>query len=150
MTRSTAREIAVHLIYAVQCSGEDVQTVLQTRFEETYYSLLSGENEVYAERPRGKQKEYIQSVVAGVCGRREELDGLIARYSIGWNLSRISRLARAVMELAIYEALYVEDVPMNVAINEAVKLAQKYEEPETVAFVNGVLGSFSRDQRPEA
>ncbi len=150
MTRSTAREIAVHLIYAVQCSGEDVQTVLQTRFEETYYSLLSGENEVYAERPRGKQKEYIQSVVTGVCGRREELDGLIARYSIGWNLSRISRLARAVMELAIYEALYVEDVPMNVAINEAVKLAQKYEEPETVAFVNGVLGSFSRDQRPEA
>ena len=150
MTRSTAREIAVHLIYAVQCSGEDVQTVLQTRFEETYYSLLSGENEVYAERPRGKQREYITAVVTGVCERREELEGLLAKYSIGWNVSRISRLARAVMELAIYEALYVEDVPINVAINEAVKLAQKYEEPETVAFVNGVLGSFSRDQRPEA
>ena len=51
-------------------------------------------------------------------------------------------------ELAMYEALYVEDVPMNVAIHEAVKLAQKYEEPETVAFVNGVLGAFSRDREP--
>ena len=149
MTRSAAREIAVHLIYAVQCTGEDVQTVLDTRFEETYYALLSGENEVYAELPKGKQLNYIRSVVSGVCARREELEADLAKYSIGWNVNRISRLARACMELAMYEALYVEDVPMNVAINEAVKLAQKYEEPETVAFVNGILGAFSRDQRPE-
>ena len=128
MTRSAAREIAVHLIYAVQCTEEDPRTVIETRFDETYYSLLSGENEVYT----------------------AELEDNLARYSIGWNVSRISRLARACMELAMYEALYVDDVPMNVAINEAVKLAQKYEEPETVAFVNGVLGSFSRDRRPEA
>ena len=150
MTRSAAREIAVHLIYAVQCTGEDVQTVLDTRFEQTYYALLSGENEVYSELPKGKQRSYINKVVAGVCERREELEGYLARYSIGWNVSRISRLARAIMELAMYEALYVEDVPVNVAINEAVKLAQKYEEPETAAFVNGILGAFSREQRPEA
>ena len=150
MTRSAAREIAVHLIYAVQCGGEDVETVIGSRFDETYYSLLSEENEVYAEFPKEKQRAYIAAVVEGVCARREELEGYLAQYSIGWNVSRISRLARACMELAMYEALYVEDVPMNVAINEAVKLAQKYEEPETVAFVNGVLGAFSRDRRPEA
>ena len=150
MTRSSAREIAVHLIYAVQCTGEDVQTVLTDRFEESYYALLTNENEVYADKPGPKQKRYIAEAVEGVCARREELDGYIAQYSIGWNLNRISRLARAIMELAMYEALYVEDVPMNVAIHEAVKLAQKYEEPETVAFVNGILGAFSRDRRPEA
>ena len=150
MTRSAAREIAVHLIYAVQCTGEDPRTVLENRFEETYYRLLSGENEVYTDKPGDKQRRYIQAAVEGVCARQQELEGYLAKYSIGWNVSRISRLARAVMELAMYEALYVEDVPVNVAINEAVKLAQKYEEPETVAFVNGVLGSFSREQRPEA
>lgn len=150
MTRSAAREIAVHLIYAVQCTEEDPRTVIETRFDETYYSLLSGENEVYTEQPQKKQRAYITSVVLGVCEHRAELEDNLARYSIGWNVSRISRLARACMELAMYEALYVDDVPMNVAINEAVKLAQKYEEPETVAFVNGVLGSFSRDWRPEA
>ena len=150
MTRSAAREIAVHLIYAVQCTGEDPRTVLDSRFEETYYSLLSGENDVYTERPKGRQRQYIDAVVEGVCARREELEGYLSQYSIGWNVSRISRLARAIMELAMYEALYVEDVPMNAAINEAVKLAQKYEEPETAAFVNGILGAFSRDRRPEA
>ncbi len=150
MTRSTAREIAVHLIYAVHSTGEDARTVLETRFDETYYALLADENEVYAEQPNAKQRGYISAVVEGVCARRKELEGYLAKYAIGWNVSRISRLARAVMELAMFEALYVEDVPMNVAINEAVKLAQKYEEPETVSFVNGILGAFSRDQRPEA
>jgi N utilization substance protein B len=53
------------------------------------------------------------------------------------------------MELAMYEACYVDDVPVNVAIHEAVLLAQKFEEPETVSFVNGVLGSFARDQVTE-
>ena len=150
LSRAAAREIAVHLIYAVQCTGEEVQSVLDERFDETYYSLLSDENEVYAGKPGPKQRAYIYDAVRGVAARQPELDEIIARYSIGWNLNRISRLARAVMELAIYEALYVEDVPVNVAINEAVKLAQKYEEPETVAFVNGILGAFSRAQRPEA
>ena len=148
MTRSAAREIAVHLIYAMHCTGEDPEGVLEERFQESYYELLSEENEVYAEKPDKKQLAYIRSVVEGVSARREELEGYLTRYSIGWNVNRISRLARAAMELAMYEALYVEDVPMNVAIHEAVRLAQTYEEPETVAFVNGVLGSFSRDREP--
>ena len=146
MTRSAAREIAVHLIYAVQCTGEDPAKVLNERFDETYYALLSGENQVYTEMPGKKQLAYINSVVEGVCSHQEELEGYLTKYSIGWNVNRISRLAKAAMELAMYEALYVEDVPMNVAIHEAVKLAQNYEEPETVAFVNGVLGTFSRDR----
>lgn len=150
MTRSAAREIAVHLIYAVQCTDGDPKALIESRFDETYYSLLSGENEIYADRPRQKQRDYIASVVLGVCEHREELEAKLGKYSIGWNVSRISRLARAVMELAMYEALYVDDVPVNVAINEAVKLIQKYEEPEMVAFVNGVLGAFSRDRGPEA
>lgn len=149
MTRSTAREIAAHLIYAVQCTGEPVETVLRDRFEETYYALLSAENEVYTEKPNAKQLTYISSVVQGVCDRQQELEGYLAKYSVGWNVSRISRLARAIMELAMYEALYVEDVPMNVAINEAVKLTQKYEEQEAVAFVNGILGSFSRERKTQ-
>ena len=149
MTRSNARELAVHLIYAVQCSGESVDRVLETRMDQTYYDCPADESEVYAEMPSQKQRSYIAAVVAGVEAHREELDAIIARYSIGWNLNRISRLARAIMELAIYEALYVDDVPQNVAIHEAVLLSQKYEEPETAAFVNGVLGSFSRDRETD-
>lgn len=150
MTRSTAREIAVHLIYAAQSGSESWDTVLQTRFQDEYYAQLAQENEIYAEKPRGKQKAYIAAAVAGVKEHLPELEEAIARYSIGWNLNRISRLSRAIMELAMYEALYVEDVPVNVAIHEALLLAQKYEEPETAAFVNGILGAFSRSLEPQA
>lgn len=148
MTRSNAREIAVHLIYAAQYSDEPIEKVLETRFDEAYYACLAGENEIYSERPGAKQRSYIASVVNGVMEHRAELEEAISRYSIGWNLNRISKLAKAIMELAMYESLYVEDVPVNVAVHEAVLLAQKYEEPETVSFVNGVLGSFTRAQEP--
>ncbi len=146
MTRSNAREIAVHLIYAAQYSDEPVESILETRLDQAYYDCLAGENEVYSEKPGEKQRKYIAAVVKGVIEHRSELEEAITRYSIGWNLNRISKLAKAIMELAMYEALYAEDVPVNVAVHEAVLLAQKYEEPETVAFVNGVLGSFTRGQ----
>ena len=144
MTRSNAREIAVHLIYAVQCSDGPVDEILAGRFDEEYYALLADENEIYADKPGTKQKAYITTVVRGVIEHTRELEGYLEKYSIGWNVNRISSLAKAIMELAMYETLYVDDVPQNVAIHEAVLLAQKYEEDETVSFVNGVLGSFSR------
>ncbi len=150
MTRSNAREIAVHLIYAVQCSEGSVDEILAGRFDEEYYALLADENEIYAEKPGTKQKAYISAVVRGVIERTPELEGYLAKYSIGWNVNRISSLAKAIMELAMYETLYVDDVPKNVAIHEAVLLAQKYEEDETVSFVNGVLGSFARALETEA
>ena len=150
MTRSNAREIAVHLIYAVQCSAEPVDEVLAGRFDEEYYALLADENEIYADKPGTKQKAYISGVVRGVIERTPEMEGYLAKYSIGWNVNRISSLAKAIMEVAMYETLYVDDVPKNVAIHEAVLLTQKYEEEETVAFVNGVLGSFSRGLESQA
>ena len=74
----------------------------------------------------------------------EDLNAEISKYSIGWDVSRISRLARSIMQLAIYEILYVEDVPAGVAISEAVRLAKKYDGDDTGSFVNGILGSFAR------
>ena len=73
------------------------------------------------------------------------MDGYIAKYAINWSISRISKVARAILQVAMYEALYVQDVPVSAAINEAVELARKYEDEDVVAFVNGILGSFARD-----
>ena len=144
MTRGNARELAVHLIYGRNFTGEEPQQVVSTRLDKEYYSKLSVENDVYAERPSRAQMAYIDGVVAGVANREEELNAAIQQFSIGWNISRISRLARCVMQLAIYEILYVEDVPTGVAISEAVRLAKKYDGDDTGSFVNGILGSFAR------
>ena len=149
MTRGNARELAVHLIYSQSFTGDEPAHVVSARLDKEYYEKLSVENDVYGDRPSRAQLRYIDNVVTGVSNRADDLNAEIQKYSIGWDVSRISRLARSIMQLAIYEILYVEDVPTGVAVSEAVRLAKKYDGDDTGAFVNGILGSFARSLIPE-
>ena len=149
MTRGNARELAVHLIYSQGFTGEEPDAVVAARLEKEYYKNLSAESEVYEERPSRAQVAYLDGVVSGVANRVDELNAQIQKYSIGWDVTRISRLARSVMQLAIFEILYVEDVPTGVAVSEAVRIAKKYDGDDTGSFVNGILGSFARGLEPE-
>ena len=144
MTRGNLRELAVHLIYSQGFTGEEPAKIVDDRLNKEYYPKLSEENEVYAERPSRAQMEYIDSVVGGVSNRAEELNAYIQKFSIGWDVSRISRLTRAIMQLAIFEILYLKDVPTGVSVSEAVRIAKKYDGDDTGSFVNGILGSFAR------
>ena len=149
MTRGNARELAVHLIYGRVFTGEEPERVVSVRLDKEYYEKLAAENDVYSDRPSRAQLRYIDSVVAGVANREEDLNDQISKYSIGWDISRISRLARCIMQLAIYEILYVEDVPTGVAVSEAVRLAKKYDGDDTGSFVNGILGAYARSLNTE-
>ena len=149
MTRANARELAIHLIYGREFTGEEPEQVVATRLEKDYYAKLSGENDVYTERPSRAQLAYIDNVVSGVANRIDELNDIIRQYSIGWDVSRISRLARTTMQLAIFEILYIDDVPTGVAISEAVRITKIYDGNETGSFVNGILGSFARSLTTE-
>ena len=149
MSRSSARELAVHLIYAREFTGEDPQRVIATRLDKTYFTQLAEENEIYAKRPNSWERAYLDTVVAGVCNRCDDLNTYIQTYSIGWDVTRISKLARTIMQLAIFEILYVDDVPTGVAISEAVRIAKLYDGDDTGAFVNGILGSFARSLNNE-
>ena len=149
MTRSNARELALHLILNMHYTGDESEEVIRVRLEKEYYATLKDENEVYEERPNQKQLAYIKAVSAGVQEKAEELKEFIKKYAIGWNVNRISRLAKAILELAMYEILYVDDVPTSVAVNEALNLAKKYETAEIASFVNGILGAFVRGEARE-
>lgn len=144
MTRGNARELAVHLIYGREFTGEEPERIVSERLQKEYYEKLAQENEIYQERPSGAQVRYLDTVVTGVANRSQELSEQISKFSIGWDISRISRLTRCVLQLAIFEILYMEDVPTGVAISEAVRLAKKYDGDDTGSFVNGILGSFAR------
>lgn len=143
MTRGNARELAMHLIYSQGFTGEDPRQAVKSRLDEEYYACLAEENEIYAEMPSRRQVKYLDQVVTGVREEEEALNGIIGTYAIGWDVSRISRLSRTIMQLAIYEILHFEDVPDNVAVSEAVRLTKKYD-TESAAFVNGILGSYVR------
>ena len=149
MTRADARELAVHLIYAREFTGEEPEQIISTRLKKEYYTLLSGENQIYTEMPSGKQVAYLDTVVGGVANRADELNGFIQKFSIGWDVSRISKLTLAITQLAIFEILYLADVPTGVAISEAVRIAKLYDGDDTGAFVNGILGTFARSLTSE-
>lgn len=146
MTRTNAREIAAQLVFEMNFrAGEDAGEVVAAHLDPDYLQTLGAEDDIYTESVGAKQSGYIADTVRGVCEKREELDGYIAKYSIGWNIGRISKMARAIMQLAMYECLYVHDVPVSAAINEAVELTRKYEDEDVVSFVNGILGAFARE-----
>ncbi|MEG2007560.1 MAG: transcription antitermination factor NusB, partial [Oscillospiraceae bacterium] len=144
MTRTAARELAVRLVYALAMTGQEPETTLEGFFDDEHFKTLADEDELFAETPDEKQGTYIRMVVTSVREHREEIDAFIEKYSKGWKPERISKTASAILRCALCEILYVEDVPPSVAINEAVELAKLYDEPETVSFINGILGSFMR------
>ena len=144
MTRTMAREIAIQLGFAAAATGESPEDTVRRFFEEEHYATLSSEDELYREIPSEKQKAYITRLVTLIDEHREEIDGEIRRYAKGWKLERISKTALAVLRCALCEILYMDDIPDAAAINEAVELSKGYDEPDTVAFINGVLGGFMR------
>lgn len=148
MLRSDARELAVHLLYGVEFTGDEPEQVIDTRLDREYYKKLAEENPIYTERPSKKQLAYIDTVVSGAANRQEELNSVIASFSIGWDVRRISRWARATMQLAIFEAKYMDEIPVGVAISEAVRIIKKYD-ADAASFANGILGSFARSLKAE-
>ncbi len=149
MTRANARELAIHLIYSRDFTGDEPKEIISMRLDKDYYALLAEENDVYSQMPSGKQVAYLESVVSGVSNRLDQLNEHIQNYSIGWDINRISKLTRAIMQLAIFEILYIDDVPTGVAISEAVRIAKMYDGDDTGAFVNGILGAFARGNHTE-
>ena len=149
MVRNTAREIAIHLSYELSFTEKSIDELLDARLSAETFATLAEEDELYQEAPNAKQDAYIRRLVKGVCDHAPELDGYIAKHAKGWNFARIPLVASAIMRVAMYEILYMDEIPNGVAINEAVEIAKKYETPETVKFMNGILGSFVREELPQ-
>lgn len=88
--------------------------------------------------------QYTRTVVSGVEEHLEQIDGLIEANLKGWKKNRVSKVALTIMRIAVFEMLYMEEIPLSVSINEAVELAKSYASAEDGAFVNGVLGAVAK------
>ena len=144
MNRNIARELAVQIVFGVSASGTPVDEYVESFFADEHFAALLEENELYQEKPRTGMFAYIRRTVDGVFDNLTEIDALIEKFARGWTVNRISATARAVLRVAVYEILYAEDVPTGAAINSALEIDKGYDDADTVAFVNGVLGSFAR------
>ena len=148
MNRTSSREIAVRLVFSISENPSDPHDFLADVFSESYYPSLKEEDNLYKDYPDAAQLGYITRLVTGIFEHSAELDGYIEKHSVGWKFGRISRTAVSIMKTAMFEVLYMPDIPDGAAINEAVELSKRYETPETVAFINGVLGGFIRAEKP--
>ncbi len=93
-----------------------------------------------------EENEYIKSTFFGVVQKLGEIDALIESKSEGWNIDRISKVSRAAMRLCIYEIMCTE-IPLNIAINEAIEIVKKYDDQKAKGFVNGILNAIAKDLR---
>lgn len=149
MTRSTAREIAVHMIFSLGFGTQSADEVLDSELTRERFEELGGESSLYAQFPNEKQEQYIRDLVRGVFAHGPELDDYIGRYAVGWSFARIPRMAAAILRTAMYEVLYMPDIPNAAAIDAAVEMTKKYEPQEVASFVNGILGTFVRTEFPD-
>ena len=128
--RSKARKRALDYLYAAEMRGESPLTRLEG-------AVADGE---------GHTNPYTETLVRGVVDQQARLDELLARYSRGWELSRMPAVDRNILRLGLWELLYADDVPDAVAVDEAVDLARQLSTDDSPTFINGILGALMRDR----
>lgn len=146
MNRSEARELVFHLLFAGEYNGKSGEELLEEVTEENF-SMLREEYDLYRALPPQTQEDYIRRAVTGVREHIPELDGYIEKYARGWNVGRITAVSKCILRLSMYEMLYLE-IPVGASVNEALELAKRYDSPEAAAFINGILGSFVKQELP--
>lgn len=132
MNRKTARDLAFKLLYQADIQKEEGEVVFDIAKEE--YEIDD------------KSKEYIGNILYGVEENAENINGIISEKSESWKINRISKISLACLKLGIFEILYCEDIPDQVAANEAVSLAKLYEGEEAAKFVNGILSVVIKEK----
>ena len=147
MTRIAARQIAVQILFSLETNTASTEDAMDLFFSEAHYDTLRDEDELFHEAPDEEQIRYIRRLVETAEAHHREIDDVISRYAEGWKLSRISKSTLAILRCAICEILYMDDIPDAAAVNEAVTLGKVYDSPQAGAFINGLLGSFLRNEK---
>jgi len=127
MTRRKARELAFSLLFEQKFD-------LERNIEEIYDTAI--------EVREAEDDSYVREIVNGVLANREEIFSLIEKHSHGWNINRISNTSLSIMQVAVFEMLYT-DLPLKIAINEAIELSKIYDDEKARPFVNGILNSIA-------
>ncbi len=136
-SRRKERQFAFQVLYSVH--AED--TASKDRVEATFDHFLTTEHEAQDETAM----PFARTLVHGVMEHLDELDATIARFSKHWKLSRIAQVELTILRLGIFEMRYVADIPVRVAINEAIELAKEFGDDNSRNFINGILDGVGKE-----
>ena len=127
MGRSELRKHIFRMLFLIEFNGEDEMP----EQAELYLDDMEGLSD--------KDRAYITAKHAKVVERIKEIDDILNTHTTGWKTSRMNKVDLSILRLAVYEMKWDDEIPVGVAINEAVELAKKYSGDEGPSFVNGVL-----------
>jgi len=147
MSRRAAREMVLHLLFSNEYLNKPGRELLDAELGAERLNSLAAECELYEKPPVSSQREYIESSVIGVTEHIPELDLYIEKYSLKWDVGRISVISKCILRLSMYETLYM-NIPVGASVNEALELAKRYDGEEAAAFINGIMGAFVKNELP--
>ena len=133
-TRRRGREAALQLLYAVEMTHADVDEVLGSSWA---HALTAA-----------RTREFTGVLLRGVIASRDEIDAIIREWSANWSLERIGLVERNILRFAIYELMFMPEIPPNVTINEAIEVAKRYGADDAPSFINGILDRIKDQVAP--
>lgn len=129
MSRRNARENAIKIVYETGVCGEINELTVGALTEEL--------NE--------DEKAYFDKTIYGVAERKEQLENIIRKYARAYEFDRLYKVDIAILIVAIYEILYLDNIPYKVSVNEAVEIAKAYSTEKSASYINGILASVIKD-----
>ena len=131
MRRSKVREHIFKMLFSIGFDAADADEQIELYLEQV---------EEASEEERG----YMRKKVKDIAAHEEEIDAMINEHTTGWKTGRMNKVDLSVLRLAVYEMKWDDEVPVGVAINEAVELTKTFSSDEAPSFINGVLGKIAR------
>ena len=138
--RRRSRELALQFLYQRDSAGESSPD--SPSLEESL-SLFWDRDGLNTD---SEVRDFSSALINGCCANKGHLDEIIARYSEHWSLSRISTIDKNILRIALYEMLYLSNIPPAVTINEAVELGKTFGTEDSGAFINGILDRIKEDR----
>ncbi|EWH21135.1 transcription antitermination factor NusB [Bacillus haynesii] len=127
MKRRTAREKALQSLFQIDVSDIEPNEAMQ-------HALDGQESDAFFEQ-----------LVYGVLENKEKIDEMIKQHLVNWKLDRLANVDRAILRLSAYEMIFLDDIPVNVSMNEAIELAKQFGDDKSAKFINGVLSNIKSD-----
>ena len=146
--RTRSREFALQVLYEIDVAGPELEEALEDFWlDRSDLALSNSEKEaVEHDKQEPEIREYAERLVRGTLSKLSSIDLTIERFAENWAMGRMACVDRNILRLAAFEMLFVEDIPIKVAINEAVELAKRYGEADSSKFVNGILDRIAKTE----
>ena len=146
--RTRSREFALQVLYQVDMTHADPKEILEDFWQDrTNLALSNREKETVEEDKKDPEvRQYTEILVLGTLDKLTSIDKTIERFAENWEMKRMGYVDRNILRLSTYEILHLEEIPLKVAINEAVELAKRYGEADSSKFVNGILDRIAKTE----